>query len=552
MLNSEQPPEQLNPEKPARSLQTIAAIVAAATVISKFFGLARQQVIAAAFGTGAAFDAFNYAYVIPGFLLILLGGINGPFHSAIVSVLAKQNHKEAGPLVETVTTLVGTVLLGLTILLVIFADPLFHFIAPGLETTPEGMEIRAIAIQQLRIMAPMAILAGFIGIGFGTLSSADHYWLPSISPLFSSVAVIVGIGGLWLTLGRDMLLDQYAMVGGAVLAGSTLAGAGLQWLVQIPPQWQAGFGRFRLRFDWNRPGVRDVLMLMAPATFSSSTLQINVFVDLLFMSYIPQAAAAFGLAGVLVQTPLGILSNVILVPLLPIFSQLAAPEHWETLKQRIRQGLLLTAVCMLPIGALMMVLATPIVRIVYERGAFQSESSQLVASLLVAYGGGMFVYLARDVMVRVFYAMGDGETPFRISLINIGLNALLDYLLVGAFGAPGLVLATVGVNSFTLVVLLGILHRRLNGLPLWQWMRAFVGLLLGSTIAAIVAWGIFWGFEQVLGSEGLLLQLVEVSIAGTIGLVIFTGLALQLKLPEVNGFMQQMSAKVLGRLPGRK
>ncbi|HEY9818349.1 MAG TPA: lipid II flippase MurJ, partial [Candidatus Obscuribacterales bacterium] len=113
-------------KKPTRSFARIAGIVAAATLISKIFGLFRQQAIAAAFGVGAAVDAYNFAYVIPGFLLVLLGGINGPFHSAIVSVLAKRRaeDEDIAPLVETITTLIGGVLLLVTIGLIIWAAPL--------------------------------------------------------------------------------------------------------------------------------------------------------------------------------------------------------------------------------------------------------------------------------------------------------------------------------------------------------------------------------------------------------------------------------------------
>ncbi|MEB3163590.1 MAG: murein biosynthesis integral membrane protein MurJ [Prochlorothrix sp.] len=548
-------PSELAPESPAdsspsqqpqarRSLGTIAAIVGVATLLSKVFGLVRQQAIAAAFGTGAAFDAFNYAYVVPGFLLILLGGINGPFHSAIVSVLSKERQEDAAPLVETITTVVGLILLGLTVLIVIFAQPLIGLVAPGLGATAEGLGIQAIAVQQLQIMAPMALLAGFIGIGFGTLSAADQYWLPSISPLFSSITVLLGLGGLWLVLGADLVAPEFAAVGGMVLAGSTLAGAVLQWLIQIPPQWKAGYGGFRFRLEWQRPGVREVLKIMAPATFSSGTLQINVYTDLFFASYIPQAAAALGYAGLLAMTPLGLLSNVILVPLMPVFSRLAAPENWEELKQRIRQGILITASALLPIGALMMALSEPIVRLVYERGAFSAESSQLVASLLLAYGVGMFVYLGRDVIVRVFYALGDGTTPFYVSLFNILLNALLDYLCVNAFGAPGLVLATVGVNLFTLCWLVGILHRRLGGLPLLNWGLAIGGLSLSSGVGAIVAAGLWQGGSSLLGSEGLGIQIVLLGIAGSGGLGVFTLLALQLRIPEVRLFLDQIIRKL--------
>ncbi len=530
-------------KKTSRSLAGIAGIVAVATLISKLFGLVRQQAIAAAFGVGPAFDAYNYAYVIPGFLLILLGGINGPFHSAIVSVLAKRKQEDAAPLVETITTLVSSALLLVTVALIVFAEPLTDAVAPGLAQTPQGQTIRAIAVEQFRIMAPMALLAGLIGIGFGTLNAADQYWLPSISPLFSSVAVIGGIGILALQLGPKIIEPQYAWIGGLVLAWGTLGGAILQWLVQLAAQWRAGMGTLRLRFEFNRPGVRDVLKILGPATFSSGMMQINVYTDLWFASFIPQAASALGYAGLLVQTPLGILSNMLLVPLLPVFSRLADPQDWPELKGRIRQGLILTAVAMLPLSALMMSLAVPIVRVVYERGAFNPQASNFVAPVLMAYAFGMFVYLGRDVVVRVFYALGDGETPFRVSVFNIFLNAVLDYVMVSAFGAPGLVLATVGVNISSMVMLLVLLDRKLNGLPWLEWLLPFGSLGVGSVAAGLASWGTLWGAQRLLGSEGLLVLLLQLAIASLVGLGVFAAIATQLKLAEVDIFVDRLRQK---------
>jgi len=529
---------------PARSLLGIASIVAVATLVSKILGLLRQVAIAAAFGVSAAYDAYNYAYVIPGFLLVLLGGINGPFHSAIVSVLSKRKSEEAAPLVETITTLVGLALLAVSILLFIFAEPLLDLVAPGLGKTVEGLEIKSIAIQQFRIMAPMALLAGFIGIGFGTLNAANQFWLPSISPLFSSVTVLIGIGGLTLVLGKQIVEPQYAVLGGMVLGYSTLAGAVLQWLVQIPAQWKAGMGGLRLRFNFAIPGVQEILKIMGPATFSSGMMQINVFTILFFASYIPQAASALGYASLLVQTPLGIVSNVILVPLFPLFSRLADPADWDQLKQRIRQGLVLTGITMLPLSALMIALAVPTVRVVYERFAFDREASQIVASMLIAYSIGMFVYLARDVLVRVFYALGDGDTPFRISIFNIFLNALLAFIFVKLFGAPGLVLATVGVNVTSMVMLLWALDRKLNGLPLWQWSIPILGLAGISSIAGLASWVTLWGCERLWGSERLLNQLAQLILSGTCGMVIFAILVLQLRLPELEGAVAQVKQRL--------
>ena len=537
--------------KPSRSLLNIAKIVAIATLISKVFGLVRQQAIGAAFGSGPAYGAYNFAYVIPGFLLILLGGINGPFHSAIVSVLSKRKREEAGPILETITTLVVGVLALVTIGLIIFAEPLTRLVAPGLFVpNADAMTIltRQSAIQQFQIMAPMAVLAGLIGIGFGALNAADDFWLPSISPLFSSTVMIVGLGGLAIVLQDKIYLPENAMLGGAVLAWTTLLGAILQWLVQLPAQRKAGLGGLRLRFDFQRPEVKEVMQVMLPATFASGMMQINVWTDLIFASFIPNPAAAvsaMGYASLLVLTPLGILSNAILVPLLPAFSRAADPERWGDLKELIRKGLLMTAALMLPVGGLMMALALPMSRVVYERYGFTADDSYLTASVLIAYASGMFFYLGRDVLVRVFYALGDAETPFRISVLNIFFNVLLDFIFVKPFGAPGLILATVGVNIISMVMLLAILHRRLNGLPLWAWSQPILKLLVGSAISAGCTWGSLLGLRQVLGDGGFWMHLLHLCVGGGVGILVFGAIVSQLRLPEVDELVDRLRQRFL-------
>jgi putative peptidoglycan lipid II flippase len=284
---------------------------------------------------------------------------------------------------------------------------------------------------------------------------------------------------------------------------------------------------------------------MTPATVSSGMMPINVATDLYFASPIPGAAAGFNYANLLVQTPLGIISNIILLPLLPIFAKLSDPENWPELKSRIRQGLLLTAFTMLPLGALMVALSVPIVQVVYERGAFKPEATQLVSSLLVAYGIGMFAYLGRDVLVRVFYALGDGQTPFRISIYNILLNAVLDWFFVKPFGAPGLVLATVGVNCSSMLMLLWLLDRKLNGLPWREWGLPILGLIAGSLVAGVASYGTLVGSQQLLGKTGLLILVLQLCISGFVGIAVFAAIASWMKIPEVNIFISRLRQRFL-------
>ena len=520
----------------ARSLKRIALVVTYGTLLSKLGGLVRQLVIAAAFGVGAAYDAYNYAYVLPGFLLILLGGINGPFHSAMVSVLSRRPREEGAHILAALNTMVSAVLLVVTLALVLAADPLITLVGPGLSP-----ELHHNAVIQLQVMAPMALLAGLIGLGFGSLNAADEFWIPAISPLMSSLALILGVGLLWWQLGPAIASPQSAILGGVVLALATLVGALLQWLLQLPALVKQGLARLQLVWDWHHPGVREVWQVMGPATLSSGMLQINVFTDLFFASGILGAAAGLGYANLLVQTPLGLISNALLVPLLPTFARLTAPEDRPALVARIRQGLMLSTASMLPLGALFVALGGPIVALVYARGAFDQEAVRLVTGLLMAYGVGMPAYLGRDVLVRVFYALGDGTTPFRLSMAGIGMNVVFDWVLVGGptpwgpqlpfnLGAPGLVLATVAINLITCLALLLALQWRLKGLPLRSWALDALRLLLAAVVSGLVAWALSgW----VVWPQDLIGRLLQVAICSAVGLLLYVGCGRALGVAEV-------------------
>ena len=506
---------------------SIAKIVAIATLVSKLFGFVRELIVSAAFGLGAVKNAYAYAYTIPGFLFVLIGGINGPFHNALLSVLAKKDKSEAAPIVETVSTLVSIILIAVTSIIIIFAGDLINILGP--ELSPQ---VKELATLQLRIMSPMALLAGLIGIGFGSLNAADSYLLPSISPLFSSVAIATGVAAVLLSYGDRLNAPEYLQLGAIVLAGATLGGAILQWLAQLIVQWRAGMGSLRLRFKLT-PEVIDVFKIMIPATLSSGMLYVNLNVDQFFVSGIEGAAAGLQNATFIFITPLGIISNAILVPFYPVFSRLAAPENWSELKTRIRQGIFLGALSMLPFTAIFMSLALPIIKLAFQRGQFSAENAQFVASLLVVYGFGMFFYVSRDVLIRVFYALGDGQTPFKISIINIVINATLDYFLVDAFGAPGLIMATVGVNIISMTVFIWILHRRLNGLPLLRWSSGIAGLVVATILSGLASYGVSQVIEKAIGNNNIFLLLVELTISSTIALIIFGLIAIQLKLPEL-------------------
>jgi putative peptidoglycan lipid II flippase len=542
-------PDSISDRKPPtkKSLVSIARVVAIATLLSKVAGLARQQMVAAAFGLGTVATAYSYSYVVPAFFFILLGGINGPFHSAVTSVLSRQkDRKKIAPIIESVTTIVGLILIVASVLLIVFAGQFIDLFAHGLKQGAEAqqnMAVRNIAVEQLQIMAFMTLLSGLIGIGFGTLNAGDMYWLPSISPLLSSVTVIGGLGWLLWHLGGSTGTLENARLGGQVLAWSTLAGAILQWLVQVVVQWRSGLGTLRWRLNWKRKEVREVLGIMLPAVLSTSMLQINLVTDLSFAASIPKAAPAFASANLLVQVPLGIVSSFILTPMMPVFSRLTEPHNWPELKDRIRQGLILIGLTMMPLGATIIALSLPIIQVAFERGNFKVEDSYFTASILVVSASGMFFFLGRDLLVRVFYALGDGKTPFKISILNIFVNLGLDFLLYKPLGAPGITLSTIGVNVLTFLIFLGILNKRLQGLPWADLGFPLFGIFGATSIAGCVTWGIGQFWQQRL-PHNLFSLLLELIVAGGGGLLLFGLIATQIGIPEVDVLISRIRQKL--------
>lgn len=492
--------------KVKRSLAGVAGVVALATLASKGMGFFRQLLIAATFGSGPEYSAFAVAYVLPGFLLILLGGINGPFHSAIISILRKRPDQDHSHWLESITTLVSLILLGIMGLLIGFADPLVVLIAPG-----ASPEVHQLAAQQLQIMSPLAVLAGLIGIGFGSLNGADQYLLPALSPLLSS-SMVIGAVVIFGHTGDPV-----------ILAWGTLLGALAQWLIQVPVQAQAGLGRPRLRFEWRSPEVKAVGLLMLPAVISAGMVHINVYVDMFFASFVPgdRTIGNLGYAQLLVQTPLGILSNMVLVPLMPLFSSLAVPGRREELRARIQQGLGVTALTILPMSMLLSVLAQPIVQIAYERGRWTPEITAEVAALLSAYGIGMVFYLLRDVVVRIFYALEQGQIPLQVSLFAIFLNAGLDAVGLHLFGAPGLALATAGVNLIALILLGVMLHRQVEQLPWIEIFKTLGWMLMATGLSAGSTWGIWRWTQDLAPDPGLIGVMVQAGLAAGVGLGVF-------------------------------
>ena len=428
-----------------------------ATSLSKFVGFIRQIFIAAAFGIGMTYDAFNYAYIIPGFLLVIIGGINGPLHNAVVAVITPLNKSKSRIVLTNVS--IKLTLLFFILGLVVFFNSDFLIDIIGLNLSSES---KSIASYQLKILSPCIPLSAFIGLSFGALNSRNKFFISSISPAFTSLTIILFISFSWI-LNYQNSTSNFFYTG--LLALATLTGTCIQFIIQFWEIHKIGLLRFKLRDYSFQNEEKRILKLVTPASISSGLGQINVFIDMFFASSFKGAASGLAYGNFIIQAPLGILSNALILPLLPKFSKFKSTKETINLEKSLTSGIEKCFLITLFMTGFFITFNNQIVQFVFQRGAFNNEAVLLVKNILIAYSVGIPFYLFRDLLVRTYYAIEKPKLPFQLSIAGIILNIFFDWFLLGApinnignllpynFGVIGIIISSGIVNLLICIFL---------------------------------------------------------------------------------------------------
>ncbi len=500
------------------------------TSLSKLAGCIRQIFIAAAFGVGVTYDAFNYAYIIPGFLLIIIGGINGPLHNAVVAVLTPLNKKNGGIVLTQVSIKLSILLIGLSILIYFNSSLLIQLLAPNL-----SYEAKSIATYQLKILTPCIPLSGFIGLSFGALNSQRKFFLSSISPAITSLTTIFFILLSWI-INQENAYSHFFTYSG-LLAFATLTGTLIQFVVQISEINKIGLLRLKSNFQLFDE-ERRIFKLIIPASISSGLSQINVFIDMFFASSFQGAASGLAYGNFLIQAPLGILSNTLILPLLPKFSKLRSDKDYIGLQKKLISGIEYCFLTTIFLAAFFITFNNQIVQLVFQRGSFDYSAALKVKNILIAYGVGIPFYLYRDLLVRTYYSIEKTNFPFKSSFAGIILNIFFDWLLIGApinnfgnlspynFGVVGIILSSVIVN-FIVCVLLSLNLRNENiHLPNLDLFRKIILMALAAFIDSTLCFTILKTTNNFSSNLGEFLLFIFGS------LTFFCNLFFSYKIPE--------------------
>jgi len=418
------------------------------------------MVIASLFGTGMAADAFFVAFRIPNLLRRLLaeGSLSASFIPVFTEYRAQKGDKAAWRLANVCLSAGGLVLLGTVILGIATAPWLVRAFAPGFANVPGKFQLTVLLT---RIIFPYLFCVGLGAIFMGCLNSLGHFFAPALSPALLNLAIISMALGLAPHLSRPVL----ALAWGVVLGGV------LQLFFQLPFLYRRGM-TFRPDFDFSHPGLVRIGRLMLPTILGLAVTEVNVLVDTLLASFLPEGSVSYLYYGNrLMQFPLGLFGIALGTAIFPTLAQQAAEGELGQLKETFAFGMRLVLYVMLPATVGLMVLGLPIIHLLFERGEFTFSATRATAVAVFYYAVGLCAYAGVKVTVPVFYSLQDTKTPMRISVVCMLVNIVLNVALMIPLRHGGLALATA-------------LSSMLNAGWLWVVLRRRLGPLGGMKIAA--------------------------------------------------------------------
>ena len=555
--------------------------MAAATLLSRILGLMREQAYMYFLGTTWVNDAFQYAFTIPNLFRRLLG--EGALTAAFIPIF-KEKEKTHGEvemwkasnavisgLLVASSILVALVLLGVSIALA-YGTPVgappptvagLHqamavtstnaAAAPNwisyLHTPGQFPPKIVLMLQLLRVMFPYMILVCLTAVMMGMLNARGHFFIPAMGATMLNVVMIISVYWLAPKFGVDLPKEQRLPVQIFALAYGVLAAGVAQAAFQMPTLWRDGF-RYRWVSPWKNEIVRRVVVQMVPGTIGVAAFQINVALVQMMAFFVGTGIlSSFNGAVRLMELPQGMFGISLATFLLPTLSGLATEKNYPEFRKTLRDGLSSLMFLNLIASVLLVVLAEPIVRLLFEHGdKFTANSTMRVSRALICLAPGLVAFSMANILARAFYALGDTKTPMKISIVCLTINLVAACLLIAPLEERGPGIANICTSALNVSLLLFALKKKLGKLEMTSLRDTLLVLLPVGIVAGIVAWaGWFW-WEKTLGHANVVMKIGAVFVPAGIAGAFYWLVALAFKVPAAKEMTDLALTKFRRRL----
>ncbi|CAN5762927.1 murein biosynthesis integral membrane protein MurJ [soil metagenome] len=549
------------PKTKQKSVARSAGIVSIAVMFSRVFGLAREMVFSRLFGAGFLYDAFIVGFRIPNLLrdLFAEGALSAAFVKVFTDYQINKSEKEAWRLASLIFNGLAIILSLVTLLGILLAPYYVPFIAWGFE--PEKARL---AVTLTQIMFPFILLVALAAVAMGVLNTKGHFGIPaSASTAFNIVSIILGLafayylsGGGWISSNDKNAIPelpaQWAIIGMAI---GTLIGGAAQFVIQIPSLYRVGF-RFFPQINFSNPGVKRVMRLMGPAIIGTSAVQVKVLVDTFIVSGIEGGNSWLPYSFRLMQFPIGLFGVAIGTAAIPALSRLASENKTGEFRSTLSNALNLVFLMTIPSACGLIVLGEPIIRLIYQGGAFTDFDTNMTSWALAAYSVGLAGYAAIKVLSPSFYALDDAKTSMYVSIASILIHVGTSYSLMklfstvgvtaerpSGFGHIGVALATSIIALLNFLALTFLMRRKIGRIEGRTILSSLVKIIIASLLMSAACYGSYYALSNFFQTKTLIVQFAEALIPIAVGGIVFLFAAKILGVKELNQAINTVKRK---------
>ncbi len=511
----------MSEENSGKKMLLTAGFMAAATFAAKLLGLIRDSLIAAFFATGMQADAFMAASKLPTTLfdMVVGGVISATFIPVFNDIMTKENKDSAMKFANKFVTVILMITVVISLLGIIFADPLVNIIAP--EYTGDK---HALTVSLTTIMFPMIIFTGMAFSFVGILQSFGEYNIPSIISLVSNLAIII----YFVLFGKKFGVKGLAVT--MVIAWS------LQVVVQIPSLIKFKF-RYRPDFRLKDKHIKQALLLAGPMLISTWVQPLYTIINSRLASGIDGAYSSLEYANRLYLIVTGIFSFVVTNLIFPKLSRANASDNREEAQQLVMTSLKAIAIIILPLTAGFILLSNPVTSLIYEHGEFTSDKVVIVSQALSCYSIGMLGLAVNEILSKSFFSMQDSKTPMINSIISMVFNIVLAYILFNFLHVNGLALAAAGGSICNAVLNAVCIAKKCPGTVRAGDFGSIAKIIVSTLIMAAAVYGVYHlTAGRFTGFAG---NVVVLAACGITGIAVYGALLWVLKVEEIRSLLNR-------------
>ncbi len=532
-----------------RNVTRDAAIVSLAVMGSRLLGLAREMAIFYFFKTKIAASAFHLAFRIPNFLRDMFGEgiLSKAFITTFIATETEDGEEAAWNLANRIFNLVVIVLIGITVLGIVFAPAIVDILAREdfdevLDTGEHygfGNKVE-LTIYLTQLMFPYLLFVSLAAIAMGLLNSKGKFGIPACaSSFFNLSSLVIGISGFYL-------FQRFGMHPTTGMAVGVLVGGMLQFLIQVPSMYRVGY-RYKPLLSFREPRVVEVLKLVGPAILGVAAVPINQLANTWFITSGDEWLAWIQGAYRIMHFPLGIFGVAISTVILPQLAKFANSDSLDEYRNTLSYGLRLMLTVILPASIGLMVLSEPICRLLYERGEFTATDTFATANILFVYAFGLCGFSSLKIVTDGFYAFKDIRAPVIVSLCGVALNICMNYTFIFKglwLDERAIVFSTVLTVTLNSVVLLFLLRRRIGRIGLSLVIAVASKILFASAVMGLMCW-ISHGLieKDWLGTEGIVPRALNVFIPIGVSVLTLAGMYKVLKVSEFDDILNIFKRK---------